>query len=352
MTRDNNARIRTETDRQVVNRAVWQVTARHPNGALTVVSERWGDRVFLPPSYVAEHVELAYATTIAGVQGLTVDGGRALYDERTSRSELYVAMTRGRHFNIGYGVLEAVSDTDERQAARSAAGLFARAVGNDSRESSAMEAFAEELATQRQHRAPRRHPRRLDDGPHPAPPRRPAHRRRRRRASPRPGQHRHRPTRRPRPRCRPRALRLTDGRTGRRGAPGRRARGHHPARPAVDGHDRRAARQCRRRPVGRAPRRLPRPDQHRPRRAGRGPRRRSSRPAVDTARRRPSISPTSPTTGTGGASTTSSPRSGPNRPASAARNTANGSTSPPGSARQAPWPTSPPSGPGPPTRPR
>ena len=116
VTRDNNARIRTETDRQVVNRAVWQVTERHPNGALTVVSERWGDRVFLPPSYVAEHVELAYATTIAGVQGLTVDGGRALYDERTSRSELYVAMTRGRHFNIGYGVLEAVSDTDERQS--------------------------------------------------------------------------------------------------------------------------------------------------------------------------------------------------------------------------------------------
>src|SRR5262249_32645418 len=71
---------------------------------------------------------------------------RALYDERTSRSELYVAMTRGRHFNIGYGVLHAVSDTDERQAARSAAGLFARAVGNDSREASAMEAFAEELA--------------------------------------------------------------------------------------------------------------------------------------------------------------------------------------------------------------
>jgi hypothetical protein len=146
VTRDNNARIRTETDRQVVNRAVWQVTSRHPNGAVTVVSERWADRLFLPPSYVVEHVELAYATTIAGVQGLTVDGGRALYNERTSRSELYVAMTRGRHFNIGYGVLDAVSDTDQRQAAHSAAGLFARVIGNDSRESSAMEVFAEELA--------------------------------------------------------------------------------------------------------------------------------------------------------------------------------------------------------------
>src|SRR4051794_11783382 len=100
--------------------------------------------MFLPPSSVAEHVELAYATTIAGVQGLTVDGGRALYDKRRGRSELYVAMTRGRHFNVGYGVLDAVSDTDE--LARSAAGLFARAVGNDSREASAMEAFAEELA--------------------------------------------------------------------------------------------------------------------------------------------------------------------------------------------------------------
>ena len=254
MTRDNNARIRTETDRQVVNRAVWQVTERHPNGALTVVSERWGDRVFLPPSYVAEHVELAYATTIAGVQGLTVDGGRALYDERTSRSELYVAMTRGRHFNIGYGVLDAVSDTDERQAARSAAGLFARAVGNDSRESSAMEAFADELALSDStvrldairddwtmvltHHL--RGDQRIVAGDVV-------------RAHDRDniGTVRHVDH------DRDVALVHFVSPTGAQAdvrAPGRPARGHHPARPAVDGHDRRAARQ--RRATTRGPARL------------------------------------------------------------------------------------------------
>lgn len=146
VTRENNRRLQTNAGREVINRAVWAVTERNPNGSLTAVNMRWGDRVHLPASYVAAHVELAYASTIAGVQGRTVDGGRTLFDERSSRDELYVAMTRGRHVNVGYGILDAVSDSDTRTTAASAAGLFARCIGNDTREHSAMETFAEELA--------------------------------------------------------------------------------------------------------------------------------------------------------------------------------------------------------------
>lgn len=146
VTRKNNSFLRTERDRGVVNRDMWVVAERHWNGALSVVSERHGDRVLLPAEYVARHVELAYGATEHGVQGRTVDGGRALIDERTSRSGLYVAMTRGKHFNVGYGVLDVPSDTDERRAAGSGAALFAGVIGNDDRAGSALEVFAAELA--------------------------------------------------------------------------------------------------------------------------------------------------------------------------------------------------------------
>ena len=145
VTRRNNPHLVTDNNRTVTNRAVWHVTERHPNGALTVTGERHGDRVFLPPDYVAEHVELAYAATGHGAQGRTVDGGRALFDERSTRSSLYVMMTRGRHFNIGYGDLDQASDTDHKRIADNAATLFAKAIGNDDRALSATDQLAADL---------------------------------------------------------------------------------------------------------------------------------------------------------------------------------------------------------------
>ncbi len=145
VTRRNNPYLISEHGRPVTNRAVWTVTDRHPNGALTVVGERHGDRLFLPPDYVTENVELAYAATGHGAQGRTVDAGRTLFDERSSRSGLYVTMTRGRHFNIGYGTLDQPSDTDLKQIADNAAVLFAKVVGNDDRAVSATEQLDAEL---------------------------------------------------------------------------------------------------------------------------------------------------------------------------------------------------------------
>ncbi len=56
----------------------------------------------LPADYVADHVELGYATTIHRAQGATLDTAHALLDERTTREALYVAATRGRTSNHLY----------------------------------------------------------------------------------------------------------------------------------------------------------------------------------------------------------------------------------------------------------
>ena len=51
--------------------------------------------VHLPARYVAEHVELAYATTAAAAQGRTVDHALLVIDRPCDVRNLYVAMSRG-----------------------------------------------------------------------------------------------------------------------------------------------------------------------------------------------------------------------------------------------------------------
>ncbi|MDA8063542.1 MAG: helicase C-terminal domain-containing protein, partial [Actinomycetota bacterium] len=58
--------------------------------------------VVLPADYVAEHVELAYATTAHRAQGRTVDTAHAMVSPTTTREVLYVAATRGRQSNSLY----------------------------------------------------------------------------------------------------------------------------------------------------------------------------------------------------------------------------------------------------------
>jgi hypothetical protein len=81
----------------VANRDTWTVTAARSDGALAVTG-RPGDRV-LPAGYVADRVELAYATTIHGAQGDTAAAGHLVLGEHTTAQAAYVGMTRGRHDN-------------------------------------------------------------------------------------------------------------------------------------------------------------------------------------------------------------------------------------------------------------
>jgi exodeoxyribonuclease V alpha subunit len=112
---DRVATRRNDRDLGVANRDTWTVTALGTDGSMTVHG-RVGDR-HLPPSYVQEHLELAYATTVYGAQGETVDHAHLLIGETTGAAAAYVAMTRGRHSNTAHLVADSIEDARARWVA-------------------------------------------------------------------------------------------------------------------------------------------------------------------------------------------------------------------------------------------
>jgi conjugative relaxase-like TrwC/TraI family protein len=118
LTRENNRRLRTPAG-FVRNGDLWDVTAIAPDGALTVtpiarpgsVLPAASGEVTLPAVYVAEHVDLGYATTTHRAQGITVDHTHVLAAPGMVRENLYVAMTRGRHDNHVYIAVDEVDPT-------------------------------------------------------------------------------------------------------------------------------------------------------------------------------------------------------------------------------------------------
>ena len=78
------------------------VAATKPDGSMAVRRVSGGAEVMLPADYVAQHVELAYATTSYRSQGRTVDTTHSLVSPTTTREVLYVAATRGRESNMIY----------------------------------------------------------------------------------------------------------------------------------------------------------------------------------------------------------------------------------------------------------
>ncbi|HEY3548528.1 MAG TPA: MobF family relaxase [Propionicimonas sp.] len=112
VTRRNDRRLAT-ADGFVRNGALWDVVAVQPDGALRARSAAPGGQhdgapvtVRLSASYVADDVELGYATTIARTQGMTVDETHTIATPGMGREDLYVAMTRGHHVNRVYTVVE------------------------------------------------------------------------------------------------------------------------------------------------------------------------------------------------------------------------------------------------------
>ena len=61
-----------------------------------------------------EHVELAYATTVHGAQGETVDHAHLLVGETTGAAAAYVGMTRGRHHNTAHLVADTLDDARDQ----------------------------------------------------------------------------------------------------------------------------------------------------------------------------------------------------------------------------------------------
>jgi hypothetical protein len=94
-----NVALLTGTGAPVRNRESWTVTGVGADGSLGVADAGRGS-VRLPADYVARHVELGWAVTGYGTQGMTTDHAIAVVEPSSTRAGIYVAMTRGRGRNL------------------------------------------------------------------------------------------------------------------------------------------------------------------------------------------------------------------------------------------------------------
>ena len=65
----------------------------------------------------SRHLELAYATTVYGAQGDTVDSAHLVLGEHTGAAAADVAMTRGRTSNVAHLVAETIEEARDQWAA-------------------------------------------------------------------------------------------------------------------------------------------------------------------------------------------------------------------------------------------
>ncbi|MGH3857795.1 MAG: hypothetical protein ACRDR6_30760, partial [Pseudonocardiaceae bacterium] len=86
----------------VKNGDTWQIAAIEADGALQVRHRTHRGTAVLPPEYVQAHVELAYASTINRVQGMTSDHSQTVVPKNMTREQFYTAITRARGENRMY----------------------------------------------------------------------------------------------------------------------------------------------------------------------------------------------------------------------------------------------------------
>ena len=105
---DRVATRRNDADLGVANRQTWTVTGINENGNL-LLHGHGRDRE-IPAEYATRFVELAFATTVHGAQGETVDHAYVAIGDTTGAAAAYVSMTRGREHNTAHLVAESVED--------------------------------------------------------------------------------------------------------------------------------------------------------------------------------------------------------------------------------------------------
>lgn len=99
LTRHNDRRLGVSGTDWVKNGDRWAVTAITSGGDLKARHVRTGLHVTLPAEYVAQHVELGYATTVHAAQGSTADVMHGVLTGHEDRQLLYTMLTRGRSEN-------------------------------------------------------------------------------------------------------------------------------------------------------------------------------------------------------------------------------------------------------------
>ena len=102
VTRRNSRRLVLSRTNWVKNGDRWRVEQVLSNGGLTARHLELGRTVDLPPDYVAQHVQLGYATTVHGAQGMTADTAHLVAAGEETRQTLYVGISRGRQANHIY----------------------------------------------------------------------------------------------------------------------------------------------------------------------------------------------------------------------------------------------------------
>ena len=113
-TRRNDSTLTTDQGVAVRNRQTWTVGAISPAGDLTVTDPERGT-VALPARYAARHVELGWAVTGYGSQGVTTDSAICVIETSSSRAAIYVAMTRGRRNNTAW-IIDPIGNLDAEEA--------------------------------------------------------------------------------------------------------------------------------------------------------------------------------------------------------------------------------------------
>ncbi|WP_344079927.1 MobF family relaxase [Nostocoides veronense] len=114
ITRRNDRRLRNGKD-WVRNGDTWTITGVRNDGSVTIrkAGRRFGGSIVLPAGYVTDHVDLGYAVTAHRAQGVTVNTAHVLVEPTTTRENFYVAMTRGKHANHAYVVLDRADEHAE-----------------------------------------------------------------------------------------------------------------------------------------------------------------------------------------------------------------------------------------------
>ena len=106
---------RNDNTAGVANRECWTVSAVHHDGSLSLQAK---DRhVKLPPEYVAGAVQLGYAATDYGNQGVTADRSLTWVGPATSAGGLYVGASRGRWQNTLHVVADGPDEARDVLAA-------------------------------------------------------------------------------------------------------------------------------------------------------------------------------------------------------------------------------------------
>ncbi|HYZ99130.1 MAG TPA: hypothetical protein VE575_10305 [Acidimicrobiales bacterium] len=111
----------------------------------------------LPADYVAKHVELGWAVTGYGTQGVTTDYALCIVEPGSSPAGIYVGMTRGRRDNRGL-ILDPTGLADPEEAfaaaiAQPARALTAHAVRDQLYRAAGLDPPGTDLAGERIHHA-------------------------------------------------------------------------------------------------------------------------------------------------------------------------------------------------------